>query len=148
MSSDTKTETDGSSTECKDSSTNFDTSREAVPCPEPVALERLTGHQNIVELMDKFVYVDMKGNEWEAMALTLCGGGSLKEYRANTVVTEPMARYFFSQIMSAVLYMHLHGWHTWISDWRTVYSIIMDVCGFVTSAMQCPLVWTRNRSRL
>lgn len=109
VSSDTKTETDGSSTECKDSSTNFDISREAVPCPEPVALERLTGHQNIVELMDKFVYVDMKGNEWEAMALTLCGGGALKEYRANTVVTEPMARYFFSQIMSAVLYMHLHG---------------------------------------
>ncbi|EFO63374.1 Kinase [Giardia lamblia P15] len=109
VSSDAKIETDGSSTECKDSSTNFDTSREAVPCSEPVALERLTGHQNIVELMDKFVYVDTKSNKWTAMALTLCGGGSLKEYRANTVVTEPMARYFFSQIMSAVLYMHLHG---------------------------------------
>lgn len=108
-SSDIKIETEGSSTECKDSSANFDIFSEAVPCSEPVALERLTGHQNIVELIDKFPYVDMKGNEWTAMALTLCGGGSLKEYRANTVVTEPMARYFFSQIMSAVLYMHLHG---------------------------------------
>lgn len=108
-SSDTKGDTDGSSTEWRDPSNIFDPSSEAVPCPEPVALERLSGHKNIVELIDSFVYSDMKGNEWTAMALTLCGGGSLKEYRENTLVTEPMARYFFFQIMSAVLYMHLHG---------------------------------------
>lgn len=41
--------------------------------------------------------------------MELCGGGSLYELMDNTALPEPMARFFYSQIISAVAYCHSQG---------------------------------------
>ena len=66
-------------------------------------------HENIVQLIDHFTHVDKQQQQWDVIALTLCGGGSLTEYRSSTNITEPIARYLFYQIVCALSSLHRHG---------------------------------------
>jgi len=82
----------------------------AYPCGEEAALRELGTHKYIVTLYDSFVYTDeVTRRDWDVLAITLCGGGTLFEYRASTLINEPIARYFFYQIVTALAYMHSRG---------------------------------------
>ncbi|CAL6004563.1 Kinase [Hexamita inflata] len=48
----------------------------------------------------------MSKQQWNAVALTLCGGGSLSEYRSSTNITEPIARYLFYHIVLGLRELH------------------------------------------
>ncbi|TNJ27469.1 Kinase [Giardia muris] len=77
--------------------------------PEDYAIRRAGKHRHVVELTDTFVHTDDRGIRWRAMALTFCGGGTLWEHRQSILMTEPIARYFFTQIIKAVAFIHLSG---------------------------------------
>ena len=70
---------------------------------------RAVRHNHIVELIDNFEYLDKCGQKWDVIALNLCSGGSLAEYRQATFISEHIARYFFAHIVQAVNKLHMAG---------------------------------------
>jgi len=69
-------------------------------------------HENIIELIDyndQAVEQRNSGKEREVyfLALELARGGELFDYIAQTgTFSEPVARYYFHQVMEALSYMH------------------------------------------
>ncbi|KAH0574318.1 Kinase [Spironucleus salmonicida] len=66
----------------------------------------LAQSEYIVQFYESFIHKDKNGNQWSVIVVDLCGGGSLAEYCHSTSITEPIARYFFTQILLGIEHLH------------------------------------------
>jgi serine/threonine protein kinase len=55
------------------------------------------------------LYEVLEDDEYIYLVLELCGGGSLFEHLKDVPFDEPLARYYFNQVIDGLLYCHDHG---------------------------------------
>ena len=63
--------------------------------------------EGVVRFIESFTHIDIAKQGWQVIALELCGGGSLHEYSISTQVTEPIARFYMTQLFIALEKVHV-----------------------------------------